>query len=266
MKTATLRRARQFVAAGVGLAAAGYATYVALTWSRYGSPARGRPEDQDELLDRFMPVFDVVERRRVAVRAPAATTLAVARDMELSSLPIVRAVFKGRELILRAAPERRQRPSGLIADVLSLGWVILAETPERDIVMGAVTKPWEANVTFRSVPPEAFAAFDEPGYVKIAWTLRADPTDGDASIFRTETRAVGTDPFARAKFRWYWAFLSPGIRLIRQLSLGPVKTEAERRFRRSDMERPVSITRYPPLCDRRVSPRPAHRAMRARAS
>jgi hypothetical protein len=224
---ATLGRALGLAGAACGLAAVGYATYVARTWSRYGRPLRGRPDDQDELLDRFMPVFDVVERHRIAVRAPAAATLAVARDMKLSSLPIVRAIFKGRELLLRAEPDRRQQPPGLIAEVLSLGWVILAELPEREVVVGAVTKPWEPNVTFRSVAPDAFAAFDEPGYVKIAWTLRADPTK-TGSIFRTETRAVATDSFARAMFRWYWSLLSPGIMLIRRLSLGPVKKEAER--------------------------------------
>ena len=48
-------------------------------------------------------------------------------------------------------------------------------------------------------------------------------------MFRTETRAVATDAAARAKFRRYWSFLSPGIVLIRWLMLGPVKAEAERR-------------------------------------
>jgi hypothetical protein len=72
-----------------------------------------------------------------------------------------------------------------------------------------------------------FAAFDEPGYVKIAWTLRADPA-GTGSVFRTETRAVATDAVARARFRRYWLFLSPGIRLIRRLAAGPIKAAAER--------------------------------------
>ena len=31
----------------------------------------------------------------------------------------------------------------------------------------------QANVVFRSLLPDEFAAFHEPGYVKIAWTLRA---------------------------------------------------------------------------------------------
>jgi hypothetical protein len=48
-------------------------------------------------------------------------------------------------------------------------------------------------------------------------------------MYRTETRAVATDASARAKFRWYWSRLSPGIWLIRRLSLHPLKTAAERR-------------------------------------
>ena len=79
------------------------------------------------------------------------------------------------------------------------------------------------------MPPAEFTAFHEPDYVKIAWTLRADPRGPDESVFRTETRVVATDPVARAKFRRYWAFVSPGIIMIRWLSLGPVKADAERR-------------------------------------
>ncbi len=96
-------------------------------------------------------------------------------------------------------------------------------------MIGAITKPWEANVSFRALPPEEFAAFREPGFVKIAWTLRADPVDDGTSIFRTETRAVATDAAARARFRRYWAFAAPGISSIRRLSLRPLKREAERR-------------------------------------
>jgi hypothetical protein len=79
------------------------------------------------------------------------------------------------------------------------------------------------------VPPQDFAAFNEPGYVKIAWTLRADPVDAGSSIFRTETRVTTTDEIARARFRRYWSFVSPGVVLIRRMLLSPLKREAERR-------------------------------------
>jgi hypothetical protein len=82
-----------------------------------------------------------------------------------------------------------------------------------------------------SAAPDEFEAFDEPGYVKIAWTLRADPIGAAKSVFRTETRVATTDPTSRVKFRRYWALLSPGIKMIRWISLGPLKTEAERRAR-----------------------------------
>jgi hypothetical protein len=110
-----------------------------------------------------------------------------------------------------------------------MGWIVLAEVPDRQVVVGAVTKPWQPNVTFRGIPPDAFASFAESGFVKIVWTLRADPEGANASIFRTETRAIATDSSARALFRRYWSSLSPGIILIRWLALRPVKSEAERR-------------------------------------
>jgi hypothetical protein len=110
-----------------------------------------------------------------------------------------------------------------------LGWGVLDEIPGREIVFGAVTRPWEANVVFRALLPDAFAAFNEPDYVKIAWTLRADPIDARESIARTETRVTTTDPGAREKFRRYWAVFSPGIVLIRRVMLKRVKAEAERR-------------------------------------
>ena len=76
-----------------------------------------------------------------------------------------------------------------------------AEVPGREIVVGGVTKPWEANPTFRALPPDEFQGFCEHDYVKIVWTLRADPVGTAESIFRTETRVITTNPAARAKFR-----------------------------------------------------------------
>jgi hypothetical protein len=151
--------------------------------------------------------------------------------MDLLHAPLVRAIIRGRELILGATPGDRRRPRGLLAEVQALGWGVLAEAPGREIVVGGVTKPWEANPVFRAVPPDEFLAFSEPDCVKIVWTLRADPVGAAGSIFRTETGVITTDPAARAKFRLYWSCLSPGIILIRWMSLRPLKADAERRAR-----------------------------------
>jgi hypothetical protein len=63
--------------------------------------------------------------------------------------------------------------------------------------------------------------------VKIAFTLRADPVGDGRSLFRTETRAVATDPEARRLFRRYWSLVSPGVGLIRIAMLKPIKAAAE---------------------------------------
>lgn len=232
MTATRTRSALRWLAAGAGLAAGAYAAYVGLTWRRYGRAARpADPAESDPLLDRFMPAYDIVERHHVRIGAPEAVTLEAAKEMDLLQAPLVRAIFKGRELILGATPDEKRVPRGLLAETLALGWGVLAEDPGREVVVGAVTKPWQANPVFRTLTPDEFAAFREPDYVKIAWTLRADPAGATASVFRTETRAVATDAAARRKFRPYWCFLSPGIILIRRMMLLPLKKEAERRAR-----------------------------------
>jgi hypothetical protein len=188
-------------------------------------------DDRDQLLDRFIPTYEIVERHHLRVDAPADVTVAAACEVDLQQSAIIRAVFKGRELMVGSDPDALDRPRGLVALTKTLGWGLLAETPGHEVVMGAVTQPWEANVVFRALPPDMFAAFTEPGYVKIAWTLRADPLSAGTSMARTETRAVATDPISRRKFRRYWSLCSPGIVVIRRLALGLVKTEAERRVR-----------------------------------
>ena len=229
MANVYVRRTLKSAAGVIGLASAAYAAYVASAWLRYGHAAAATGDDVDPLLDRVMPRYDIVERHHVAVGASADITFGAACKQDLMSLPVVQSIFKARELILGSDPDTARRPRGLLELTKSIGWGVLAEVPGREIVMGAVTQPWHANVVFRPLPPDEFAAFNEPGYVKIVWTLRADPRGAHASIFRTETRAVATDAYARAKFRQYWSFLSPGIILIRWASLHPLKSKAERR-------------------------------------
>ena len=84
----------------------------------------------------------------------------------------------------------------------SIGWAALAEIPDRELVMGSITKPWKASAKFRSMLPQQFTAFREPDFVKIIWTLRANAGLG-GTVFCTETRAVATDAGARWKFRLY---------------------------------------------------------------
>jgi hypothetical protein len=224
--------AARWLSAGVAVAAASYAAYAGITWYRYGRVDAATGEDLDPLLDRFMPTYDIAERHHVRVAAPAEITLQAATEMDFQQSAVVRGIFKAREWIMRSHSTPHDT-GAFLSQMRAMGWGVLAEVPRHEIVMGAVTQPWMADVVFRPLPAEEFAAFHEPNYVKIVWTLRADSLGATDSIFRTETRAVATDPTARAKFRRYWSLVSPGIIAIRWMLLGPLKVEAERRASRT---------------------------------
>jgi hypothetical protein len=178
-----IRSGARWAAAGVGFAAAAYTTSVSVTWCRYGHAKRAADgEVGDAQLALFIPLYDVVERHRVRVSAPAGITFSAACDLNLRQSATIRAIFKSRELILGGKPEGTTPTLGLVEQAGAWGWGVLAEQPGRWIVFGGVTQPWIANPVFRALPPTEFAAFHEPDYVKIAWTLRADSLDATNSI------------------------------------------------------------------------------------
>jgi hypothetical protein len=241
-----MRVRTRHIAGGLALLTLPYLGYAASTWRRYGRPGP-RAYTGDSPLDRFMPEAEVAERHETVVAAPAELTMAAARELDIFRSPLVRAIFAARALPARIGGAPPRQPASLLSETQALGWRVLAEEPGRFIVMGAVTQPWRASVTFRGIDPEAFAAFDEPGYAKIGWTFQAVPLGASTSRFRTETRVSTTDPRSRALFRRYWAVFSPGILLVRRASLKLVKADAERRFQ--GVTRPLA-----PLAVRPIRP------------
>ena len=182
-----------------------------------------------DLLDRFIPAFDVRERHQVTVAAPAALVYQVARGFSLQSIPMVRAIFAMRSRLMGAHGPMTWQPAGIVAETQAMGWGPLEEVPGRSYAAGAVCKPWRADVEFRPIAADRFAAFAEPDLVKIAWTLEVEPLDPNRTRLVTETRAQATDAAARARFLRYWRWASIGIVVIRWLLLPAIRREAERR-------------------------------------
>ena len=217
--TPTTGSIRRYLAYAAGLTAASYAAFAGYTWLSYGHPSIAvKREEEDAVLDRFMPTYDVVERHNVRVAAPAEMAFHTACAMDLQRSRVIRAVFKARDCIMHSQSGTNPEAHGFLSQMKAIGWGVLAEIPGREVIMGAVTQPWLPNPVFRPLLPGDFAAFNDPDYVKIVWTLRADPISAQESVFRTETRALATDHTARSKFRLYWSFVAPGVRLIRWMS------------------------------------------------
>jgi hypothetical protein len=194
------------------------------------------PPGERSPLDAYLPRPQVRERFETRVRAPAPLVLEVASGFDLQSLPVVHAIFRLRELLMRASSPPAREPRGLREEMLGLGWGLLEDRPDL-LACGAACRPWEADVTFMPVARQDFAGFADPGRVKIAWTLEARALDPGTTLFVQETRAAGTDGEARARFARYWRWARFGIIAIRLLLLPAIRKAAERRWS-SERSRP----------------------------
>jgi hypothetical protein len=175
-----------------------------------------------------MPRPDVRERFSRLVSAPAPPVLDAACGFDLQGVWLARTIFRTRERLMGVTPPAR-RPRGILDETLSLGWGVLYRD-DRLVIAGARCQPWLPDVTFTAIPPERFAAFAEPGQVKIAWTLEAEPIAADRTRFSHETRVVATDEAARQRFRRYWRWAGFGIVGIRYLMMPAVGRQAEARW------------------------------------
>ena len=146
-------RVARYGAAAAGAGMLGFAGYAAVAWARYGHVDPHR-HPRDELDDRFLPEPEVDEYHQVRVRAPAAVTFAAAKQMDIQASPIAKGIFWLRAIpaLLRGEPFRPQGSQGIVAETLAQGWGVLAEVPDREIVIGAYTQPWHEHVEFRPLP------------------------------------------------------------------------------------------------------------------
>jgi len=178
-------------------------------------------------LDSFLPVYDAREHFQLLVRAPAGRTFDVAAAFDLRSPFLVRAIFRLREKLLGSRVTDQTPSHGFLEDMQALGWGVLAHDPGRLFIAGAHCQPWRADVRFVALSPTTFGNYQEPGQVKIAWTLETVPMTGATCFLRTETRACATDPVTRRRFRSYWRWARFGILPIRWLMLPAIRRQVE---------------------------------------
>jgi hypothetical protein len=186
--------------------------------------------DRNQLVESFILNPDVMKSHEIAIDAPTDVVLDVAEHFDLQSIPTVHFLFKLREVLLHIRPRPRPKVKFLVSETTNLGWIRLAHVPGRQLIMGAVAQPWVGNVEFKSLSPDEFSSFAEPGFVKIVWTLEAEPLKYRTTLFRTQTRVSATDATARKRFLLYWAFVGYLVSLIRILGIRAIKREAERRL------------------------------------
>ena len=195
-------------------------------------------EAEAMLLDRYLPHYDVTETHAVVVDADTDLTWQAVRRSDLSRSAVIRVLLELRSLpnrlqgFLKGRPSEPSRPPLTLDDMERAGFLLLGESPGHEIVFGTVVQPWKAVTDDEPAPQvEAgrFAAFDTPGYVKVAFNIRVEPYGSGRALITTETRTAATDPASLRRFARYWMLVGPFSALIRRLTLRIVKSDAERR-------------------------------------
>jgi hypothetical protein len=133
------------------------------------------------------------------------------------------------KLMGKHAPTPAQ-PGPFLEQLYRGGFIPLAEEPGREIVFGLIGQFWKLSGSEdpRIPDPEAFLAYDDPAFAKVAANLLV--TDGGDGRTRcsTETRIHVPELSTRRKFAFYWWIISMGSAFIRVLWLKAIKRKSER--------------------------------------
>jgi hypothetical protein len=161
------------------------------------------------MLTEVMPEYDVRKRHAIALEALPGNVWRAVHATTLAETPVARILFRLRGL--PAAPDR---------GLLELeGFRLLAEDPGRELVVGAVGKPWSPRGGLvRDADPRTFR---DAGYVVMALSVKHD-----GATLATETRVRCTDSRSRVLFRLYWLVVGPFSGLVRNDWLRAIRRRA----------------------------------------
>ena len=179
------------------------------------------------LIDGFLPEDVVLDHHEVQVDAPGETTYRAVKDLDLARSPVVLALLavRGLPTVFTGAVKPSRRLG--LDEIRRSGFVVLAEEPGREIVLGIVGKFWRLTSGIHRIEPTEFSGFETPGFAKGAWNFVVSERPGGGSTVVTETRVKCTDADARRKFLLYWRLVGPFSALIRRALVRNIKRDAE---------------------------------------
>jgi hypothetical protein len=187
------------------------------------------PPAAHELIDEFMPIYDVSEYHETTVRAPIGRVYDAVWTADLSRSLIVRLLLRLRALPRSLSPRDQQRNPNLNLDaVMKSGFVLLGEHRPNEIALGLIGRFWTpAGGRCRMNDAEAFRDFDQPGYAKAVWNFSLVEDGRATTRLATETRVRCLDDSSRRRFRMYWSVIGPFSGLIRREVLRAIRRSSE---------------------------------------
>lgn len=213
-------------------------TIVYLAPQRAGRQAPAARERM--VLDEALPAFDAAIVEHAVVGADPQTTWRALRELDFTrarTLPLT-AAFRARDLCARAARRLRRAPGAATPGRVTIddaidgdlaGWRLLGERHGQELVLGAAGRFWWPRAAWLDLPLEELAAFERPGYGKVAVSFSLRPYGEGRTLVSCEARAATFDTATRARSARSWILTQPLARIAMRAVLRAVKADAERR-------------------------------------
>jgi hypothetical protein len=213
------RQAAIVLGLGVLLAVAGVA------WPA-GETRTATPQTR---LDEFVPVYQFSEFHSIRVAAPRESVYQALKAVTASEVSLFRTLAWIRRFG-RSDEESILNPAAgvpLVEEALRSGFLLLADEPGREIVLGTLVVAPRGFHPKHDPTPQDFKVLHEPGFALAAMNFRVEDAGPGECQVTTETRVYATDASARSRFARYWRVIYPGSALIRRMWLRAVKRRAE---------------------------------------
>jgi hypothetical protein len=183
-----------------------------------------------------MPVYDVSASYDITVRASPEAVYRALWETDFRRELLIRALLTLRSLpglmLHPRAPKRRMQDrrgregEGLRGILGGDGFVLLAESPGEELVLGVTGRFWTPSA---KLVPSSAATFLEtlpPNLARGVWSFRLDPAGASTRLI-TETRVRCDDEASRRAFNRYWFIIGGASGLIRKVMLRRIKRAAE---------------------------------------
>lgn len=180
-------------------------------------------------LDEFAPIYQFSEVASIPVRAPAARVYQSILSVTAAEIPFYRTLVWIRRGGAHGPANVLNPPDTepIVSMATRTSFLLLADVPGREIVMGTVVMAPEGVRLAVGPTPASFKALTRPGFAKAVMNFVVQPQGPDWCLLRTETRVHATDPVSRDVFARYWKVIAPGSALIRLMWLRAIKVRAE---------------------------------------
>ena len=202
------------------------------------SPPTTAPSHEPMMLDWLLPNFDAtLIEHRVVDGDPESVYRAIATvDMiEIpQSFPAVRGLFAARgaaerlvnALLGRSAPTLEADVPMRLADLPAHGeWVKFSDDPPWELTFGVIGRFWGGETVWETIDAADFAAFEQPGFAKIACSVSLRPYGSMRTLVSYEARTQALDADSRARFLRYWRVVRPGVAIVMRAFLAAVAKE-----------------------------------------